>query len=205
MARYTGSAFGRISQKLGDVVGSSWKGIPYIRTRVVPNNPNTVPQQEQRLLFAVIVLYARQILSSVIQVLFDPFARGQSGYNAFCKLNLDSMASDVDFPNLKISQGSLEGAAISTAVYAAGDVTVTWSPITSSNGLPGDLVVLVVLDVVNRVAFVSIGSSTRAAAAELVTVGTGRAAADLKAYLGFYRLINGVVTLVSSTGYLQVA
>jgi hypothetical protein len=42
---------GSIKGKLGDIVGSSWRGKDYIKTYVPPSNPNTQGQAAVRTIF----------------------------------------------------------------------------------------------------------------------------------------------------------
>lgn len=57
MAKLTGPLFSlRASQSLGNTLTfASWRGIQYVRTLVIPENPNTADQQEVRGVFATLV------------------------------------------------------------------------------------------------------------------------------------------------------
>lgn len=205
MAKYEGSTFGTLRNKLGNAVASTWKGIPYVRTRVIPANPDTEAQQQQRGKFGTIVLYGRQLLSSVIATLWDPFARRMSGFNAFVRANLLAMTNETDFPNFKISSGSLELNPIIMATYAGTDVTINWTAETQAGGLPTDRVAAVVLDVQNVVSFVNLSGAPREDESVVVSVGPNRDPDALKAYLAFYRVNDAlVVTQASGTSYRQV-
>jgi len=75
--------------KIGGVIMSSWKGISTIRSMPASvANPQTVAQTAQRNKFAAVVAVARLLLSELIAVYWDPFAKKMSGYNDFVKRNI---------------------------------------------------------------------------------------------------------------------
>lgn len=81
---------GGFSNKVGTVIGSSWKGIAVMRS--MPQsvaNPRTAAQVENRGKFGQITKLGTQILSSVIQPNFNLQAKRMSGYNLWCKINRD--------------------------------------------------------------------------------------------------------------------
>lgn len=85
MARVTFSALlSAASGKIGDVVASRWKGIPYFRRRVVPSNPQSGKQCKQRyVLKSALTLW--QSVKSWANAPWILAASGyaESGYNLF--------------------------------------------------------------------------------------------------------------------------
>lgn len=80
---------GGFSGKVGNIVGSSWKGIAVIKTLPLSvANPRTTAQTNQRSDFKATALFASQILAGFIKPLWDRFASGMSGYNAFMQKNV---------------------------------------------------------------------------------------------------------------------
>jgi hypothetical protein len=75
--------------KTGDIVFSSWKGRPVVRTRVTPANPDSVNQQRIREHMALIVSWWH-FLSADMQADCKLLAAGESisGFNAFTKRNV---------------------------------------------------------------------------------------------------------------------
>ncbi|GAH73898.1 unnamed protein product, partial [marine sediment metagenome] len=62
MARVTFSALiSGASGKIGDVVASRWKGVPYFRRRVIPGNPQSKDQCKQRHLLKISLLLWQSI------------------------------------------------------------------------------------------------------------------------------------------------
>jgi len=130
MARLHKAVLGTFSKKIGQVVGSSWKGIPVIRS--LPQsvaNPRTTAQQSQRLRFKTLILFAQELVSPTIKPLWDRNARRMSGYNLFVRTN--RMAFD-DQGNLALSKirmsiGRLLSPLITDYSGVSGGVNVTIS------------------------------------------------------------------------------
>ena len=87
---------GGFSGSVGNIVGSSWKGIATMKAKPLSvANPQTAGQTAQRTKFAGIVALASQFLVSIVKPLWDRFAQGESGYNAFVKENIDTFVGTV--------------------------------------------------------------------------------------------------------------
>ena len=81
---------GGFSNKIGNVVGTSWKGISVMRALPQSvHNPKTEAQEEQRTNFAVASKLGSQLLDSVIKPFWDKKAIRMSGYNLWVQKNLD--------------------------------------------------------------------------------------------------------------------
>jgi hypothetical protein len=195
-----------LSGKLGSAVGSTWKGILYARSLVIPANPNTVLQQAQRALMSVIVLYGKILLSVIIQAYWDPFVRGVSGFNAFCKANLDALSNATDWQHFVFATGALEGDTFVSFTYATatGVAHAVWNGSPMGNGDDGDDVTLIIIDTANSMAFADDKGAKRVDAARSFNIGAGRTAANLKGYLFLSRTTTGVLEMVSPTAYVQV-
>lgn len=94
MARVTGpflslSARGTVAQTL---TASFWKGIDYMRERIIPNNPNSSRQQAIRGALADGVSKWRfGTISAANQTMWESYAngKGMSGFNRFMKKYLE--------------------------------------------------------------------------------------------------------------------
>jgi hypothetical protein len=204
MAKISSGILGQVKGKVANVVAATWKGTNYVRARVIPANPNSEAQQAQRNLMATIVLYGKQVLTSIIQVLWNPLSTKKSGWNLYTKKNLDSMSSATDFANMKFSDGSLEGATVASADYDDGtdQVQITWDETVVANGLLTDKAVALVIDSDTGIVYSSVGSVTRDDEVVDISVPDGRTAASLHAYLFFY---NATSYLMSQTAYGSVS
>lgn len=123
---------GGIQNKIGNIVGSSWKGIAVIKSLPVSvANPRTAPQVQQRTRFTNAVNFATAILSEVIKPLWDRFAQRQSGYNAFISRNIFNFGNSglTNPTGLVISTGKMEATPINTVSgdSGPGDVVLTWT------------------------------------------------------------------------------
>jgi len=93
MAKLVGGPLGSYKGKAGGTIGSSWKGIAVVKAMPLSvANPNTVAQQAHREMFAACIAAARLLLSELISVYWNPFAKKMSGFNAFVKQNIDCFA-----------------------------------------------------------------------------------------------------------------
>lgn len=123
---------GGFSGKVAGVVGSSWKGIAVIKSRPLSvANPRTAAQTNQRTKFSAVVACASTVLATIVKPLWDRFAQGESGYNAFVKTNIDAFDS-YGLPivaNIKSSVGKMAATPIDTMVSTDGSTTVnfTWT------------------------------------------------------------------------------
>lgn len=105
---------GGFSGSVGNVVGSSWKGIATMKAKPLSvANPNTAGQVAQRTKLANAVAYAKEILTATIKPLNDRFASGQSGFNLWLSRNIDQFAAvpPAAPANIVMSQGNVTPAA----------------------------------------------------------------------------------------------
>lgn len=121
---------GGFKNKVGPVVGSSWKGISVMRG--MPEsvaNPNTVAQQVQRTKFSRVSKFASQLLTSVIKPYWDSDAKKMSGYNAFVQRNIDAFAVDNEpaMEAILMTRGRLAPTEIkNTSMLSENNVQIAW-------------------------------------------------------------------------------
>lgn len=100
-----------VSGKVGNVIGASWKGIDYIRTK--PDhvkNPNTRKQQAQRSKFKGVQELAHMLKYPVIRPCWDKAAVKMTGHNFFTQKNIGAFGSDgqiEDFSKIQAFIGDL--------------------------------------------------------------------------------------------------
>ena len=113
---------GGFSNKVGNVVGSSWKGIAVVKSRPISvANPRTAGQVTQRDAFSLASANGSKILGSWIKPFWDRFAQKMSGYNSWVSSNVGFMADGIisNYALLIMSVGKLTAA--STMVVTADD------------------------------------------------------------------------------------
>lgn len=101
---------GGVKNKIGSVVGSSWKGIPVLKSKPLSvANPRTAGQVSQRDAFKLASEIGSQILASWIKPFWDRSASKMSGYNSWVKANVQFMAGGIiaDYSDLIMSNGKL--------------------------------------------------------------------------------------------------
>lgn len=79
---------GGVANKIGNVVGSSWKGIATLRSLPLSvANPRTLAQRTNRNSFAIMSKLGSQVLATVCQPLWNRDAKQMSGFNAYVMNN----------------------------------------------------------------------------------------------------------------------
>lgn len=201
MAKTPSGILGPISGKVGAVVGASWKGINYIREYVIPANPNTAAQQTERTKFADLILIAKTLLGSILQVYWDPFLRHTSGWAHFVGINRILYTNSGDYDKIHIAEGILESATLTGATYIASSCAILWDTTALGNGSPTDPMIFYVYDSEHKKGWVS-DVTTRTDGADGITVGVGRDITKLKCYL-FAVDSKTAPTMISFSDFMQ--
>ncbi len=153
MARYTKGALGAFSGKLGNVVGSNWRSIDYLRSLPKPSNKPASPlQMAQRLKFALAVGFLQPI-KDVLNIGFSDANLGKStGYNQGVRSMLRNSIFgvypdfEIDFEELELSRGSLNGVFnLIIAEDTPFNLKVSWESLTNRFNSFADDDVLVLL------------------------------------------------------------
>lgn len=103
-------SFGSSGQIGKAMVTGSWKGIAYARQYVVPANPRTTAQQENRFRFRNLGDVWKLAPASVKNA-FNAFAQGRrfAGVNAFVGQNNRLLVGETSYANALMSPGALGG------------------------------------------------------------------------------------------------
>lgn len=139
MAKYSGSAFGTISGKIGDAVAATWRGIKTVRAyQPNVNDQNSTAQQTQRGKLGDAVHWLKATLAFFIKPLMDSVAGTSTGWaNAVKNAIAVAQGSGVfTYADMVFSSGSRLQPAIATGVtdISNGTSVITWST-TVSTGL----------------------------------------------------------------------
>jgi hypothetical protein len=203
MATIKQGILGGFSGKIGNIVGSSWKGIAVMKTKPLSvANPQTAGQIAQREFFSDCVFAAKQILAGTIKPLWDRFAVKMSGYNSFVKENIGKIKPVSDLASkVKISNGAMAATEIDTSVINVdlAKLTVTWVDDTGEGlKLATDKAYIVAFDDEFEVVQEWPAGAARSAETSGVLEGAFTAGSDYHVYLAFRRLDG---TVVSQTSY----
>jgi hypothetical protein len=149
MATLNRGILGGIKGKIGNVVGSSWKGISTLKSLPLSvANPRTAGQVAQRTKMTAVVAVGQILASTTIETFFQRLAVKMSGFNLFVKTNIaafDSLGALIA-ENFKISYGKLLEVVWTSSVAddSANTITLVWDGREGTgNALAGDLVEVV--------------------------------------------------------------
>lgn len=205
MALLSQGILGGISGKIGNAVGSSWKGKSVIKAKALSvANPRSAKQVAQRSKMTNIVAFSTSILASTIKPLSDRFAKGMSGFNVFVQRNIVLFASEMPTPaaSLVISSGKMVAVEPSAADGDAvsGVVTVEWpTDLPDSYAQDTDEVFIVCQNRTTGEIQVSSADATRNdGSQELTFAGEHVNLTQLATWIAFRRADG---TVVSGTGY----
>jgi hypothetical protein len=193
MGTFKQGIYGGYSGKVGNVVGSSWKGIDVMR--IMPAsvaNPQTVPQLTQRQKFSVTMGFLQPI-SEFLKTGFRNYAVRMTGINAAMSYNIRDAVSGaypnytIDYPNVLVSRGSLPAALNpAAAAGAAGKVVFTWDDNSTEIGADAsDKSLIVVYNPVKHQAVTANELAERSAATQTVTVPDAWTGDLVQNYLAF--------------------
>lgn len=192
---------GGFSGKVGPVVGGKWKDVDYMRSYVIPANPNTLAQQTQRTRFAVVVENAKALLTGLLQPYWDYYFSNMSGFNAFV-----SRAVKLDIGETQIlagtpaSVGTLEPVYSAACVYTtgSGNCAFTWDDSIFGNGQNTDKMLLLVYNKNTKQILGMDDADTRVGGGGLVVVDTGLDETNLLFACFPYRGSGGTFTTAES-------
>jgi len=153
MGKMSNGILGQTTGKVGNVVGSTWKGINTIRVHQ-PNvlNPKTAKQVAARSNMTTASQIGSTLLSSVIVPLWNRFAKKASGYNDFVKANIANMVNgEIDDYNLfTISMGKMAAPIVNSMSITGLSCTIGIdSNVGDAYALPTDELYCVILDAEN--------------------------------------------------------
>jgi len=192
MGKIKQGILGGFSGKVGSVIGSSWKGISYMRGKAVSiKNPRTLQQMKQRNKFAL-ALSVLQPITAFIRVGFKRYAHKKSEFNAAMSYTIRNAIVGsypdymLDFSKLLVSRGSLTGANDATAAAVPGKIKLTWE---DNSGIgeakPTDKALVVAINPEKGEAAYITDGAPRSAKSEELLVSPYWAGDEVEVYLGF--------------------
>ena len=110
MGKYNQGILGPFTGKVGSVVGSSWKGVNYIKSLPGPNASNSEAQQKQRGRFKSVVSLASSLMDSLVRPVWNLVGGKMTGYNLFVKTNMSAFDESgvlVNYSDFHASMGAL--------------------------------------------------------------------------------------------------
>ncbi|MDR1232003.1 MAG: DUF6266 family protein [Spirochaetaceae bacterium] len=201
---------GSLKGRVGQFIGSSWKGIDYIKTYTPPRNPRTEGQVAIRTIFQHCAHLGKAINEGVLKPYTFPRPVKMTAYNRMIQINKELFnALAWDQAKLKIFEGSLFNPGITAAVIEGSGTSAVAVKVTFANttGDGTDKAIAVIHDEATETTLYAV--SDRAAGEVDIPIGTIDQAdlSLLHAYLVFSRPPahgTGETGEVSSTAYLKV-
>jgi hypothetical protein len=135
MGKYGKGILGDFAGKVGTVIGSSWRGVSYMRSLSVFKKTRTPSEKqlEQQMRFGLMTRFLSPV-KPLLEIGFKNYAKQQTGYNGALSYNIKNAISgvypalEVDYAMIMFSRGDLPGAeAASADSSAAATVTFNWT------------------------------------------------------------------------------
>ena len=177
MARIAKGILGPVSGTVGTVVGSSWKGIHYLRSQSSgKKGTSTIEQIDHQLKFSTVVSFV-QPMTGLLEQTFKKYATGMSEYNAAFSYNyrnaLGGKAPDysIDYSLALVSRGDLPNATAPAATVSSTSVYFTWTDNSGTGkATPTDKAVLVAYSELSKQTLFSTTTAQRSAGAATLDV-----------------------------------
>jgi hypothetical protein len=186
-------ALGSFSGKVGNVVGTYWKGINYLRSMPqYMHNPRSKGQVNQREKIKAVAV----ILSGMVPYLrlgFASEAINMSAYNAATREMLRNGVKgeyphlEIDYEHLKFSAGPLVGASGATVSSEAGKVIFGWKDNSGvGNARHSDCAMPMLYNVTKKLSESSLNVANRRAGTGVLNVPSSWKGDTVYAYLAFW-------------------
>ncbi len=205
MGRLKKGVFGAFSGKVGNVIGSSWRDIDYIRSLPVKvRDPKTKRQIRQRSRFSVTMDFLKTI-TPFLRIGFQSHANGRmTAFNAAMSYNMKFGVKGaqqdllLDYPNVVVSHGELSAASDVDAEIVEGELRVKWGVDLQGNARADNIAMVVAHNPVNRQSVYDVSMGKRISGKADLLLPPGWKGDVVETYLSF-RSSDGV--LVSDSVY----
>ena len=195
MGKISQGVLGGFSGKVGNVVGGSWKGIDYMRIKPASvANPRTAAQVDQRSKFSIVLNFL-QPLSEFLRVGFKLYAKKMTQFNSAMSYNLNHAVTgaypnfSIDYPNVLVSRGQLNGA-IGAAATSTNPATVDFTWVDNSG--PGrskasttDKAMLLLYNASKGIAVYNLEGESRDTGAQSLDTPADFSGDDVEAFMAF--------------------
>jgi len=200
---------GGFSKKVGNVVGSSWKGIAVIKSQPLSvANPRTTGQVTQRNAFKVCSQFASVILASMIIPLMNRFAVQMSGYNMFVRLNVGNFDENgiVTPDEITFGTGKLGDTQVSGSNWTSGSpqIDLSWTTTldNSFKQATDNLYVMVVSQLDGEVIFQGLAGAVRSAGSKSIQCDRNAQSGEIVSIYGVFLRNDG--TILGNTSYFEL-
>lgn len=211
MARLKNGLLGGFSGKVGNVVGSSCRGVEYIKS--VPSkmtNPRSKGQTRQRSSFIVIQSFLRTF-TPVIRIGFQEFAvDGKSAFNAAMSYNMingikagvDGIV--IDYKNILISKGPLYCSSTIKAGVFNYELKFEWDSENKYNANPHDQVMVLAYNTAKAESVYDINAGKRRDESTFIELPESWCGDVIETYVAFKNMASTMVSNSLYTGGFTV-
>jgi len=177
MARFIKGIHGSYSGKVGNIVGSSWRGIDYVRSLPKKSSKaSSEAQLAQRMKFGMTTSFLKSIKDILMLGFSDSKQKDKTGYNvAFQQLINNAFQGTypnftIDFAAVKIASGSLAAlVGLVVAEIAPKVLNLSWDPIVNRfNAFDDDQVLVILYDEADNLFFAYEGATRVDAAIDII-------------------------------------
>ena len=211
MGTLTKGILGGFSGTVGPVIGGTWKGISYMRSKPSKRSGKfSIEQLEQQMKFSIIVHFL-QTLTPLVEIGFKNFANGMTAFNSAFSYNLRNAITgispdfEVDFTKALLTRGDLPNATAPAATTTSNQVFFTWTDNSGiGKALPTDKSILVVYCKALETSIYTYTGPQRSAAAAQLDV-SRFAQQTVETWIGFISEDESEVSNTVYTGELVIA
>jgi hypothetical protein len=197
---------GGFSGTVGPVIGSSWKGKPYMKTRPEKvANPRSEKQLDHRGKFTAAIQFLRP-LKNFLRAGFVEMAMDKTAYNAAMSYIYHHAVRgvypdfEIDYPRVLVSQGTLAGAWNPEVAASDGQVHFSWqNNADNMQVMDSDKALLLVYSPALQKAVSIVGGNTRDSGSQSVPLPEVFIGDTLHCYLAFQ---DSDATAASTSQYL---
>jgi hypothetical protein len=170
---------------MGEFVGSTWKGIPYVKLYAKPKDPKSAKQLAVRKIFKNIAFIASRLSEGVLKPYTFPKPEHRTAYSHMLHINGLMFANkEWNAADLKIFEGPLDNPGVSQAALSGRTVKVAFD---AAQGRGADEAVAVVYDEEARTVNYAVGTRNRGSVKVALAHKPDPDADSLHAYLAFIR------------------
>lgn len=213
MATYKKGILGVFSGKVGTVIGSTWKGIDYMRS--LPKSSTKTPTQkqiDQRIRFALVNGFIKP-MSNLIKTGFQSVSGSLTPMNAAIAYHLKeavvggSPNFEVDYNKVLFSRGELLGPWLPVAVAGpAEQIDVSWQNNSSSSyAEPTDLATVLVYNPASKEYVFADQLAARSTLAATVRVPATFSGAMVHIWMAFFAADGSIVSTSVYLGEITIA
>jgi hypothetical protein len=197
---------GGFSGKVGPVIGSSWKGKPYMKARPTSvANPKTQGQLDHRGKFSKTIQFLSP-MKNFLRVGFIEMAINKTAFNAATSYNFRHAITgsypdfNMDYPRMLVSQGTLAGALHPVVTASANQINFSWqNNADNMEVIDSDRVLLMIYNASQQLSVFMVGGNTRDSSSQSIAIPPEFEGDEVHCYIAFQ---NSEATAASTSQFV---